>query len=236
MALIWAVAQALMAAAFGLPQAVAGRVLLGAGEGGAIPAALREAFSSLPNERRAFVTAVVTGGAPLGIASGALFISWAIAAFGWHAAFAMLGAWSVVWCIAWERAAPAASRERGERGERTGSGRHARSWFRWNAPLFGASFGGICGRLGRSAGEHVVSGRTAGRGRINAVRYGGRHQRPYSRCKYRSCWEPVGYRIRCGVAAARLRLRAGLPSAFGIAIAGAAIVGIGFVHCRRERR
>lgn len=101
MAFAWAIAQAIMVAASTLPIALGSRVLLGAGEGSAFPTALHAAFRWFPKERYPLVTAWISVGVPLGIATGALFITWAIARWGWHGAFASLGAFSVVWAAVW---------------------------------------------------------------------------------------------------------------------------------------
>jgi MFS family permease len=136
MALVWAVAQAVMAGAFGFPQALASRVLLGAGEGAALPTSLYAAFSWFPNDRRALVSAAVTVGVPLGVASGALVITWAVAALGWHAAFASLSAASLLWCVAWSVLHP--QRESHPLpDDRSGSSQGARPWSGWSAPLLG---------------------------------------------------------------------------------------------------
>jgi MFS family permease len=136
MALVWAVAQAVMAGAAGLPQALASRILLGAGEGAALPTSLYAAFSWFPNDRRSLVSAAVTVGVPLGVASGALVITWAIAALGWHAAFASLSAASLLWCVAWSTLHPQRTTDWRDRGG--GSRQGARPWFEWNTPLLGA--------------------------------------------------------------------------------------------------
>jgi MFS transporter, ACS family, D-galactonate transporter len=101
MALVWAIAQAIMIGARTFQAAFASRVLLGAGEGSAFPTALHTAFCWFPADRHPLVTAWISVGGPLGIASGALLITWAIAAWGWHGAFALLCALSVAWAAAW---------------------------------------------------------------------------------------------------------------------------------------
>ncbi|HKU81874.1 MAG TPA: MFS transporter [Candidatus Tumulicola sp.] len=103
-AVVWTVAQIAMSLARTLPLAVASRIVLGVGEGPAFPSALHSVFSAAPAARRPTVTALISLGAPLGIATGALVVTWATAAFGWRATFAMLGAVSLVWAIVWLRA------------------------------------------------------------------------------------------------------------------------------------
>lgn len=139
-AMLWALAQALMAGAFRLPQALASRLLLGAGEGPAFPSALRLAYANVPRSRHAMVTALISVGPPLGIASGAVAITWAIEALGWREAFILLSLVSAVWSIVWigvqRSPAPAAD-----------DGQSVRSWWqslRFNSTTIGvilAAFG-----------------------------------------------------------------------------------------------
>lgn len=103
-ACIWTIAQVVMSLASALPAAIASRVLLGAGEGPAFPNALHAAYSVLPENRRPTATALLGLGAPLGLASGALIVTWAAVTLGWRATFAMLGVVSLVWSIVWVRA------------------------------------------------------------------------------------------------------------------------------------
>lgn len=101
MALLWAIAQSLMSFASALPQAFASRLLLGAGEGPALPCALHVAYLRFPAASRAMLSAIVSLGAPLGIASGALIITLVVQRFGWRAAFAVLSLISIAWSVAW---------------------------------------------------------------------------------------------------------------------------------------
>lgn len=134
MAMLWAVAQALMAGAARLPQALASRLLLGAGEGPAFPSALHLAYASLPRSRHATVTALISVGPPLGIASGAVAITWAVDAFGWREAFALLSIVSAVWSIVWIGARRSALRG-------AASGERSPSW--WQSVRFNATTIGV---------------------------------------------------------------------------------------------
>lgn len=101
MACIWSVAQGLMAASGTFAPALASRTLLGAGEGGAFPTALHAAFRWFPRERHPSIAGAIASGGPLGLASGALLITGAISAWGWHAAFAALSCASLIWALFW---------------------------------------------------------------------------------------------------------------------------------------
>ena len=102
MATVWALAQMLMSVAVGPSQAFASRVALGAGEGPArCPSALLAAYRTFSNQQRSLITAMVAMGAPIGAASAALVIVWAVDALGWRAAFAAMSALSLVWTSVW---------------------------------------------------------------------------------------------------------------------------------------
>jgi hypothetical protein len=62
---------------------------------------------------RAMVTAIVSAGAPLGIASGALLVTSLMDAFGWRTSFLVLSLVSVGWSIAWFALQRGAIAERG---------------------------------------------------------------------------------------------------------------------------
>ena len=106
MALVWAAAQAIMSGASAFGAALASRILLGAGEGGAFPLALHTGFAWVARERRSLATALVAIGSPLGVATGALVITFAIARYGWHGAFALLAVCSILWTGFWILFAP----------------------------------------------------------------------------------------------------------------------------------
>lgn len=133
MALVWAIAQGIMIGARTFHAAFASRVLLGAGEGSAFPTALHTAFCWFPTERHPLVTAWISVGGPLGIATGALFITWAITAWGWHAAFALLCALSVAWAAVWIVLHPRAANVAAPLQERTSIG------LRFDTSIFGAT-------------------------------------------------------------------------------------------------
>lgn len=133
MALTWSAAQALMAFAAGLPVALTSRILLGAGEGGAFPLALHTGFGWVSKERRPLVTALISLGAPFGIATGALIVTWAVLRFGWHVAFLLLSASSLAWMALWLLFSPRV--EGSERRERPS----ARGAAKLNATILGGT-------------------------------------------------------------------------------------------------
>jgi MFS transporter, ACS family, D-galactonate transporter len=101
MALIWSLCQLPMLVAFGVPALVANRVVLGLGEGPAYPVALHATYKWFPNDRRPVPTSVIAIGAAVGTGVVAPAIVHVIIACSWHAAFGLLGAAGLIWCILW---------------------------------------------------------------------------------------------------------------------------------------
>lgn len=101
MAVLWAVAQAPMIGPVGFATLFAARVALGAGEGPAFPLALHAAYGWFEDGARTLPTAVIACGAAVGAGVVAPLVTFVIVHFGWHAAFGMLSAASLVWAAIW---------------------------------------------------------------------------------------------------------------------------------------
>jgi ACS family D-galactonate transporter-like MFS transporter len=101
MALIWSLCQIPMLLAVGLPALIANRVVLGLGEGPAYPVALHAAYKWFPDDRRPLPTSLIAIGAAIGTGIVAPAIVYVILTYSWHAAFGLLGAIGLVWCVVW---------------------------------------------------------------------------------------------------------------------------------------
>ncbi|PVE21067.1 MFS transporter [Microvirga sp. KLBC 81] len=101
LALIWSLCQLPMMLSVSVAALVVNRVALGFGEGPAYPVALHAAYKWFPNERRAVPTSLIAIGALAGNGIAAPVILAIVTAWSWHAAFGLLGAVGLVWCIAW---------------------------------------------------------------------------------------------------------------------------------------
>ncbi|MDR3454921.1 MAG: MFS transporter [Rhodoferax sp.] len=101
--LIWAAAQFPILAGGGAAVLLVSRIVLGAGEGPALPAALHATHHWFPAEDRALPSSLIAVGPTIGAALAAPLLSLVIAspALGWRWAFGMLGIAGVVWGIAW---------------------------------------------------------------------------------------------------------------------------------------
>ncbi|GAC1303931.1 MAG: MFS transporter [Steroidobacteraceae bacterium] len=101
MAFVWAAALLPLIGSSSFALLVGSRILLGAAEGPAFPVALHTVYKWFPDSLRALPTSVVASGAAFGSGIVAPFIAWVILHAGWHAAFGMLGATSLVWAAVW---------------------------------------------------------------------------------------------------------------------------------------
>jgi MFS transporter, ACS family, D-galactonate transporter len=101
LATIWAVTQFPMLWCTTLNEVIVARVLLGLGEGPAYAVAMHACFKWFEDDRRALPSSIVSEGAAFGIIFASPIVAIVIQAFGWRAAFGMLGAVTLVWVVAW---------------------------------------------------------------------------------------------------------------------------------------
>lgn len=102
MALIWSAAQLpILVPAAGFAVLLVTRILLGAGEGPGVPLRMHVAFTWVDERKRGFTAALLTVGSGLGVILGAPLLNAAMHAWGWRAAFGILGGIGLLWCVAW---------------------------------------------------------------------------------------------------------------------------------------
>ena len=91
--------------AHALVQSVAGfgvaRALLGIGESGNFPAAVKTVAEWFPKRERALATGVFNAGTNVGVVLAALLVPWIALVLGWRWAFLATGALDLVWLGAW---------------------------------------------------------------------------------------------------------------------------------------
>jgi len=97
----WSIAQMLHAAAGGLRSLFVCRALLGIGEGGFYPCAIRGAAEWFPPETRAKVVGQVLGGLTIGTLVTPPLVAWITIQWGWRAAFVATGAFGFVLLVPW---------------------------------------------------------------------------------------------------------------------------------------
>jgi ACS family hexuronate transporter-like MFS transporter len=77
------------------------RFLLGIGEAGNFPAAIKTVAEWFPKRERALATGVFNSGSNVGAIVAPLLVPWLTLRFGWRWAFAGLGGAGLVWIVAW---------------------------------------------------------------------------------------------------------------------------------------
>lgn len=101
MMLVWSVASA----AHALVSTVLGfgicRFLLGLGEGGNFPAAIKTTAEWFPQKERSFATGIFNAGTNLGVIVAALTVPWIDIHYGWRAVFLFTGALGGLWLVWW---------------------------------------------------------------------------------------------------------------------------------------
>jgi MFS transporter, ACS family, hexuronate transporter len=98
---IWSVAEAAHAVARSLSSLSLVRVVLGLGEGGHWPAAIKSVAEWFPAEERALAMGIVNTGATLGSALAPPLIVWLQLRFGWQMTFVFTGVLGLVWLLLW---------------------------------------------------------------------------------------------------------------------------------------
>jgi MFS transporter, ACS family, aldohexuronate transporter len=99
--LMWSVAAMLHAAVGSVMGFAAVRALLGIGEGGNFPAAIKTTAEWFPRRERALATGIFNSGANIGAVFAPAIIPLLAVAFGWRAAFIVIGAIGIVWLAVW---------------------------------------------------------------------------------------------------------------------------------------
>ncbi|MEZ2353031.1 MFS transporter [Caballeronia sp. RCC_10] len=98
---VWSIAAMLHAAVGSVMGFAMVRALLGIGEGGNFPAAIKTTAEWFPRRERALATGIFNSGANIGAVFAPAIIPALAVAFGWRAAFVMVGAIGIVWLAVW---------------------------------------------------------------------------------------------------------------------------------------
>ncbi|MDR5753239.1 MULTISPECIES: MFS transporter [unclassified Caballeronia] len=99
--LVWSIAAMLHAAVGSVTGFAMVRALLGIGEGGNFPAAIKTTAEWFPRRERALATGIFNSGANIGAVFAPAIIPPLALAFGWRAAFVIIGAIGIVWLGFW---------------------------------------------------------------------------------------------------------------------------------------
>jgi ACS family hexuronate transporter-like MFS transporter len=78
------------------------RMLLGLGESGNFPAAIKTVAEWFPKKERAFATGIFNSGANIGAVVAPIMVPWILGAYGWREAFIITGGVGFIWLIFWK--------------------------------------------------------------------------------------------------------------------------------------
>ena len=109
----WSVSAMLHAFVRGTGGFMAARALLGFGESGNFPAAIKSVTEWFPAKERAFATGLFNSGASIGAVIAPILVPVILAAYGWKEAFVITGALGFVWLIFWIKFYEIPSRKKG---------------------------------------------------------------------------------------------------------------------------
>lgn len=99
--LFWSIAAMLHAAVGSVTGFAFVRALLGIGEGGNFPAAIKTTAEWFPRRERALATGIFNSGANIGAVFAPAIIPAIALAYGWRAAFVIIGAVGLLWLVVW---------------------------------------------------------------------------------------------------------------------------------------
>ncbi len=98
---VWALASMSHALVFSVAGFCLARFVLGLGESGNFPAAIKATTESFPTQERAYATGLFNSGANIAALIAPLLIPWVTYRYGWHAAFLCTGSMGMVWLVVW---------------------------------------------------------------------------------------------------------------------------------------
>jgi ACS family hexuronate transporter-like MFS transporter len=99
--IVWSVAAMLHAAVTSTFGFGAIRAVLGLGESGNFPAAIKVVAEWFPKKERALATGIFNSGANIGAVVAPIMVPWLLGAYNWQMAFIVTGAIGFVWLIFW---------------------------------------------------------------------------------------------------------------------------------------
>ncbi|GAB4042278.1 MFS transporter [Spirosoma litoris] len=77
------------------------RGLLGLGEGGNFPAAIKTVAEWFPRKERALATGIFNSGTNIGAVVAPILVPWVLGAYGWQMAFVLTGLVGFIWLVFW---------------------------------------------------------------------------------------------------------------------------------------
>ena len=98
---VWSLSAMAHALANSVAGFIAARFMLGLGESGNFPAAIKTVAEWFPGKERALATGLFNAGSNVGAVLAPLAVPWIYVHWGWRWAFLFTGVFSAIWVIAW---------------------------------------------------------------------------------------------------------------------------------------
>jgi len=99
--IVWSIAAMLHAVAKSTAGFALMRALLGLGEAGNFPVAIKATAEWFPKKERALATGIFNSGANIGAVVAPIMVPWILGVYGWEMAFILTGAVGFIWLIFW---------------------------------------------------------------------------------------------------------------------------------------
>src|SRR5690606_4797781 len=98
---IWSIAGMLHAVVKSVTGFAVVRIVLGIGEAGSFPAAMKAVSERFPNQEKAIATGILYAGAIVGVVAALLIVPWILQHYTWKEVFWITGALGFLWLIFW---------------------------------------------------------------------------------------------------------------------------------------
>ncbi len=99
--IVWSIAAAAHGAVYSVFGFALARFVLGLGESGNFPAAIKATADWFPKHERAFATGIFNAGSNVGAIITAIIVPWITLTWGWREAFVVTGLFGFVWLLFW---------------------------------------------------------------------------------------------------------------------------------------
>lgn len=99
--IVWSIAAVLHAVVKTTTGFGAVRALLGLGEAGNFPAAVKATAEWFPKKERALATGIFNSGTSIGAVAAPILVPWLLGSYGWQEAFIITGGLGFIWLIFW---------------------------------------------------------------------------------------------------------------------------------------
>lgn len=99
--IVWSIAALLHATVKSTIGFIGVRSLLGFGESGNFPAAVKSVAEWFPKKERALATGIFNSGTSIGAVAAPIMVPWIMGIYGWRMAFLITGAIGFIWLVCW---------------------------------------------------------------------------------------------------------------------------------------